>query len=165
MTPEEELFKKFFNAEKVVVASMELSQLRAYREELSEIAFQAKARLVAVDEEVRTRTAKSKNKEWLTSVTSDQAASDAINAVETRKKRMSKMDKLRDQLSKAGLDDKTVKEMIKNLEQNATDKNLNTITFTKKTEEVSAISLEPKKVEENKEFDVDSLFGNNNEEE
>jgi hypothetical protein len=142
MTPQEELFAKFYNHEKVLVKDMDHIQLREHREELQKIAFEAKARLVAADDETRERKAKTANKEW--PVTDTQApydVSQAINVVKTRAARMSKMDKLRKQLQDAHIDEATINEMIGNLEVKATDGKLKTVTFNKPTTEVSAVQV------------------------
>jgi hypothetical protein len=142
MTPQEELFAKLYNHEKVLVKDMDVIQIRDHREELQQIAFEAKARLSAADDELRERKAKTNNKEWLVTETEpNQTVTDAINAVKRRAVRMSKMDKTREQLKKAGLDDNLIKEMIGNLEKKATDKNLKLITFTKPTTEMSAVQV------------------------
>jgi len=161
MTPQEELFQKFYNHEKILVKDMDIVTLREHREDLSKIAFEAKARLVATDDDLRERTAKNKtSKEWLTSVTSDQVSSDAINAVETRKKRMSKMDKMRSQLLAAGIDSDTVDEMVKNLEKKATEKDVKTVTFSKPSTEMTAVQVKINKPEssESVPFNPASLF-------
>jgi hypothetical protein len=143
MTPQEELFAKFYNSERILVKDMDISQLREHRDELSRIAFEAKARLVASDDETRERKAKStKVSDWTLSQTDNQVTSDAINVVKVRKERMSKMDTMRAQLLKAGIDETTVNEMIKNLERTATTKNLKTITFNKPATEISAVRVE-----------------------
>jgi SOS response regulatory protein OraA/RecX len=160
MTPQEELFQTLYNHEKLLVKDMEIIKLREHREELSKIAFEAKARLVAADDEMRERTAKTKNKDWLTSVNTDQATSDAINVIETRKKRMSKMDKLRADLKKSGIDDATINDMIRGLEAKATESTLKQVTFKKvvQHEEIGIVEIKP--VEEKKPFDATSLkFG------
>ena len=142
MTPQEELFAKFYNHEKVLVKDMDVLQLREHREELQKIAFEAKARLVAADDEARERKAKTTNKEWLvTDTRPDINVSDAINVVKQRAARMSKMDKLTDQLRKAGIDDATIKEMVGNLEKKATDNKLKTVTFNKPSTEVTAVQV------------------------
>lgn len=127
---------------------MDIIQLREHRAELSKVAFEAKARLVAADDETRSRTAKTKSKDWLTTIEGDQVSSDAINVIETRKKRMSKMDRLRAQLVAAKIDEATINEMIGNLEKTATADNLRTVTFkvekTKTSEEIEAIQVEEK---------------------
>ena len=162
MTPQEELFSKFYNHEKILVKDMDVVQLREHREELSKIAFEAKARLVASDDEGRERKAKNGNKEWLVTTTESDVSSDAINAVKVRAARMSKMDKLREQLLAAGIDGDTVKEMIANLERKATDKTAKAITFrSDKAKVITQKNVKLISVEEPKEpFNPTSLkFG------
>lgn len=142
MTPQEELFAKFYNHEKLLVKDMDHIQLREHREQLQTIAFEAKARLVAADDETRERKAKTSNKEWL--VTDTQQPYDvsaAINVVKTRAARMSKMDKLRKQLQDAHIDESTINEMISGLEKKATDGKLKTVTFSKPSVEVGAVQV------------------------
>lgn len=159
MTEQEKLFQDFYNHEKLLVKDMDIHKLREHREELSKIAFEAKARLVAADDETRERTAKTKGKEWLTSVQGDQVSSDAINVIETRKKRMSKMDKLRADLQKIeGMTEETINEMIRGMEKKATESNLKTVTFKKTTEEIGVVQVEVKPKESNP-FDPTALFG------
>ena len=155
MTPQEELFAKFYNHEKILVKDMDKIQLQEHREELQKIAFEAKARLVAADDESRERKAKSsvKEKDWTTTDSRQPYdVSSAINVVKTRAARMSKMDKMRKQLTDSGIDEVTVNEMIKAMEKRATDSTLKTITFSKQTTEISAIQVKPvEKPEEPKE--------------
>lgn len=129
MTPQEELFSKFYNQEKILVKDMDRDQLRTHRDELSIIAFEAKARLGAIDDEARERNKSVKNKDWLITTDTTDLSRDAINAPKIRQARMSKMDKLRDQLLAAGLDEDTVKQMMRDLETKATEKDANAITF------------------------------------
>lgn len=146
MTPQEELYAKFYNRGKLLVKDMDLTQLREHRENLSQIAFEAKATLAAADDELRERKAKTSKKEWtLTPSGPDQVTSDAINAVTVRKARMSKMDRLKDQLVKAGIDEETIKEMVGNLERRATEKDLKTVTFNKPTVETAAVQVQANK--------------------
>jgi len=162
MTEQEELFAKFYNHEKILVKDMDHITLVTHREELQKIAFEAKARLVAADDEARERKAKTSNKEWLVTDTNpDVKVSDAINVVKTRAARMSRMDKLRKQLEDSGFDDSIINEMVRNLESKATDGKLKTITFNKPTTEVSAVQVTEKKpVVESTPFDPSSLtFG------
>jgi hypothetical protein len=162
MTEQEQLFAKFYNHEKVLVKDMDHIQLKDHREELQKIAFEAKARLVAADDEARERKAKTSNKEWLVTDTQpDVNVSDAINVVKVRQARMSKMDKLRKQLQDAGIDSATINEMVRNLESKATDNKLKTVTFNVPSTEVSAVQVkESKPVAETKPFDPSSLtFG------
>jgi len=163
MTPQEELYAKFYNKGKILVKDMDTTQLREHRDELSQIAFEAKATLAAADDELRERKAKVVNKEWTVTPTGpDQVTSDAINAVKIRKERMTKMDRLQTQLRSAGIDEDIIKEMVSNLERKATEKNLKTVTFNKPVFEPTAVVVQ--KVKENGEvkqpFNPSSLFGN-----
>ena len=158
LTPQEELFAKFYNHEKVLVKDMDHIQLKEHREQLQTIAFEAKARLVAADDESRERKAKTTNKDWLsTDTTQPYDVSQSINIVKTRQARMTKMDKLRDQLQKAGIDEATIKEMVGNLEKKATDTKLKTVTFNKPTTETSAVQVKVAKVVDSKPFDLSTL--------
>ena len=142
MTSQEEHFAKLYNHEKVLVKDMDHIKLTEHRGELQDICFEAKARLVAADDEMRERKAKTSNKEWLvTDTTQPYDVSASINIVKTRQARMSKMDKLRDQLVKAGIDEDTIRQMVGNLEKKATDSKLKTVTFNKPTTEVSAVQV------------------------
>ena len=129
MNDSEELFSKFYNHQRVLICDMDMDSLREHRDELSKIAFEAKARLRAAEDEVRERAAKSGKKEWLVNTDTNQSTSDAIRDIKVRKDRMSKIDKIRQQLLSAGIDDATVKEMVTNMERKATEKNLKLITF------------------------------------
>lgn len=103
MTPQEELFSQLFNHEKVLVKDMDILQLRAHRESLAKIAFEARARLTAVDDEENGRRKKSsegngKPTGFSRNLNTDEATTDAINTVKDRQKRLTKADKI-----KAGL--------------------------------------------------------------
>lgn len=153
MTKEEELFHNYYARGKVLVKDMDDTSLREHREQLRLIATEAKAQLLAADDEIRERSAKKslKDKEWLATVDTSQSVSDAINVVEKRKARMSKMDKLRQQLIDAGLDDDTVKATIAGLERRATDTSLKAVTFKQKAEAekkaATATSVQPQPVD------------------
>jgi len=159
MTDEEKKYAEFYNHEKVSVKSMDDIELQKHREKLQDIAWEAKARLVAVDDEKRERRAKTTNKEWLvTDNRPDVKVSDAINVVEQRRARMSKMDKIRADLLKSGIDTDTVNEMIRNLEAKATNNKLKTITFKTPTTETNVVQVKTeKKVEDSKPFNPASL--------
>ena len=104
MTPQEELFSQLFNHEKLLVKDMEILELRAHREELSKIAFEARARLTAVDDEERGR--KKKNGEvrgFERSLNTDETSTNAINTIKDRQKRMSKVEKIQAGLEKLGI--------------------------------------------------------------
>lgn len=132
MNDAEELFKNFYNAQRILIKDMTLSELNQLRAELSKVAYEAKARLTATDDDLRERKAKDKKSPWLVSTDDNVNVSDAINTVKTRQSRMSKMDKMREQLMKT-LDDKDlVDEMIRNLEKRATENNLKSATFDSK---------------------------------
>lgn len=107
MTPQEELFRELFNHEKVLVKNMEILELRAHREELAKIAFEARARLTATDDEEKSRRKKSEDGKptgFTRSVNVDEASTDAINKIKERQKKLSKADKIRDGLLKLGID-------------------------------------------------------------
>lgn len=142
MNPQEELFAKFYNIEKVLVKDMDQNTLREHREELQQIAFEAKARLVAADDENRERKAKTNNKEWL--VTDDKQPYDvsaAINVVKVRQARMSKADKMIADLRKINMDEDTIKEMVSNITKKATDSKLKTVTFNVPSTEMKAVQV------------------------
>ncbi len=163
VTPQEELFAKFYNQEVMLVKDMDIIALRTHRDELAAIAFEAKARLVATDDEARTRNAKSKtNKEWLVTADESQVNSDTVNAVKVRQARMTKMDKIKSQLLAAGIDDETVKEMVKNLERKATEKDMKAIVFNKPTTEQAVVMVKvskPSDGEVKEPFNPSALFG------
>lgn len=113
MTPQEELFKQFFQNEKQAVASMSLLELRAHREELARIAFEARARLTAADDEIKEKAKSAKGITGFSgSIEPDQVSTDAINAIKSRAKKMSKEEKLKLQLEKLGLSTKDASELI-----------------------------------------------------
>jgi hypothetical protein len=160
MTPNEELFATYYNRGKILVKDMDDTSLREHREQLRQIATEAKAQLLASDDEIRERQAKKGPKEWLVTTDTSQSVSDAINVVEKRRARMTKMDKLKQQLIDIGMDDATIKETIGNLERRATDKSLKTVTFKKKTEEDSVVQVKTKPDSNGEPFDPTKLvFG------
>ncbi len=159
MNPQEELFAKFYNIEKVLVRDMDANTLREHREELQQIAFEAKARLVAADEESKERKAKTSNKEWLvTDARPDFDVSAAINVVKVRQARMSKADKMIADLRKINMDEDTIKEMVGNIVKKASDPKLKTITFNVPSVEMKAVQVNPNKPNGSAEpFDPSSL--------
>lgn len=165
MTESEKLFAKYYNQGKLLVSEMDDTSLREHREQLQQIATEARAKLMAADDEIRERTAKKrvKDKEWLVSVDHSQPTSDAINAVKQRAARMSKLDKMRMQLQNAGIDEETIKEMMANLERKATEKQVKTITFQRPATETAAIQIpvtttEPESLNgEKKPFDASGI--------
>ena len=114
MTPEEELFASFFNSEKAFVKDMTILELRAHREDMRKIAFEARARLTAIDDEDRGRKAKrGEVTGFKQNLQSDDVSSEAIGRVKERTKRMSKEEKLIENMMKLpGMDRKTAEMMI-----------------------------------------------------
>jgi len=113
MTPQEELFSEFFNSEKTLVKDMTILELRAHREELAKIAFEARARLTAVDDEEKGR--KKKKGEvtgFSTSLQTDELTTNAINNIEARKKKLSKDEKLIAGMAKLGIDAKAAQSIM-----------------------------------------------------
>src|SRR5262245_22965059 len=147
MTENEELYAQFFQKGRAMVKDMDLTGMREHREQLQRIIFEGKAVLAGVDESIREKKAEGgpKVKEWTVSPTTDVCTFDASNAVKIRKDRMSKMDRLQEQLRKAGIDEETVKEMVKNMERKATENQLKTVTFNKPTTEIAAVVVKTDK--------------------
>lgn len=101
-----ELHSRFFNQERLLIRDMDDASMNQRREELRKIAYEAKARLNAIDQEDRERNAKrsAKQKEWLmNSSPGDPNISDAINIVKERKARQSKGDKMLATLTALGV--------------------------------------------------------------
>jgi len=98
MTPQEELFAQLFNHEKSLVKDMDTLSLRAHREELSKIAFEARARLTAVDDEEQGRKRKSAKANgpagFERNLNIDEATTEAINTIKERQKRLTGKEKM-----------------------------------------------------------------------
>lgn len=106
MTPQEELFSQLFNHEKSLVKDMDTLTLRAHREQLSKIAFEARARLTAVDDEDNGRKKKANGDKptgFSRSVNSDETTTAAINTVKERQKRMTAAERVQASLIKLGI--------------------------------------------------------------
>ena len=107
MTPQEELFSKLFNHEKLLVKDMDILTLRAHREELAQIAFEARARLTAVDDEDSSRKKVKKGDKptgFERSLNVDETTTNAINTLKIKKEKLSKAEKIREGLLKLGID-------------------------------------------------------------
>lgn len=157
MTPQEELYSKFYNHEKILVKDMNDVQLREHYEELQKIAYEAKARQISAGDEIRERGAKNKaGKEWLVTTDTSVDHKEAINTVKVRAARLTKMDKLRTQLLSAGIDEDTVKEMVKNLEGKVKESQVKSITFN--SSKPKTVTPKPKAIE-SKPVDWNSIFG------
>ena len=106
LTPQEELFSQLFNHEKILVRDMDTLNLRAHREELKKIAFEARARLTAVDDEENDRKKKSEPKGpqgFERSLNIDETSTDAINTIKERQKKLTKQEKIQAGLEKLGI--------------------------------------------------------------
>ena len=142
MTKEEQQFADWFRHEKILICDMSDAELRERHELVKVTANEARAYQSADEDEIRERRAKNGKKEWLVTDNSI-SSSDAINAPKLRQTRMSKMDKLQQQLLAAGIDEDTVKQMVADMSKRATDKQVKTITFKKPgREEIGAVSIE-----------------------
>lgn len=115
MTPQEELFAKLFNGKKILVRDMDVLSLRAHREELALTIFKAKAEITAVDDEIKQKTRKGeKSSGFQTSLTVDEASTDAINTIKERQKKLTKMEKVMEGLIAMGIDPKDAQSMTSN---------------------------------------------------
>lgn len=116
MTPQEELFAGFFRDEKVLVKDMGILELRAHREELAKIAFEARARLTAVDDEERDRKAKArkdgKPTGFSTSLQTDELTTNAINKIKERQRKLTKQEKLLEGMKKLGIDSRDAEKIM-----------------------------------------------------
>jgi len=114
MSPKEKLFAKFFSEEKTLISSMDDMMLRAHIEELQNIAFEARARLTASDDEARERTAKKKSSVRATVENDDKDfTSAAINNLNERSKKMSKVEKEIERLVTLGIAREDAENMYK----------------------------------------------------
>lgn len=104
MTEQEELFKRLFNHEQSLVKDMDTLALRAHIEELSKIAFEARARFTAADDEERERRkeAKSNGKTngFQRSLNTDETTTNAINAIKERQTKLTKKERVQEGLKK-----------------------------------------------------------------
>jgi hypothetical protein len=123
VTPQEELFAELFNHEKSLVKDMDVLTLRAHREELSKIAFEARARLTAVDDEEndRKKLARPKGAQGFErSINTDETTTNAISVIQARQTKLSKKEQVLAGLKKlyamTGSDDamKLAEEAMKN---------------------------------------------------
>lgn len=107
VTPQEQLFSELFNHEKSLVKDMDMLSLRAHREELAKIAFEARARLTAADDEENDRKKKhnseSKPSGFARNLNTDEATTNAINTIKERQKRLTKAEKIQASLEKLGI--------------------------------------------------------------
>jgi len=152
MTDREDKFAKFFQHELSLIADMPIGKLNEHRAELEEILFEAKARLTAIDEKHRTEKAKlsTSQRDWLTTRDNSEVTKDAINVVQMRKSRMSKADKLREQLKAAGFEEEDIKTTISAVENRVTNKGMRAITFQSNKPKPVVEQLKPANPDGNK---------------
>ena len=153
-----ELHSKFFNHEITLIKDMDNSQLRERRLEMQRIAFEARARLTAMDSEEKDRNSKGKrNAEWLINTGNDPNVTDAIAVVKERKARMTKIEKLHQQMKSLGIDN--ADELIRNVERTASNDQVKSISTqtTKKDIPIPEIKLKESKPINLDE--LDNLFG------
>jgi hypothetical protein len=104
MTEREQLFARFFTEETKLVSEMSIEEIGRRIEDLELIAFEARAKVQAADKIKKERVAKLSESEREKLISSPElAVSDAISAIDKRKKRLSAADKLLDNLLKLGL--------------------------------------------------------------
>jgi hypothetical protein len=118
-----DLFIKIFAQEKTLVKDMDSVTLRNRKLEIRQIITEAKVRSAAIDDEERERAAKlsQEQRSWLvTDKSTDPNVTDAIDAVNKRKQRQSKADKLAASLSNLFGDDSTVSELMAKVERKQT---------------------------------------------
>lgn len=137
-------FIEFYAERKPQVAELSDADLQQTIEQLEELCLEAKANLRAAHDERAERRAKASNSQrsWLVSdKIPDQTVSDAISAVKVRKERMSKGDKLIEQLKAAGLDTEFIQSAERKL-KTVPDSKLNKATFKKLPDVPSADELD-----------------------
>jgi hypothetical protein len=113
VTPNEELFAKFYSEEMLLVQGMNDADLDEHIHELESIAREAKSRITAATENKRTRAAKSGNKSWkVEPLGPDPTVTDSLNKVKQRSQRMSKLDKMRDSMAALGIPQSELDQML-----------------------------------------------------
>lgn len=113
MTPNEELYREFFNA---VMANPEVHaktdlELRAEREQLIIVITKGRAEVDARDKILRERKPKGVQG-FAASINADETSTNAINTIKERQKRMSKEDKVREGMKKAGISAADIEKMM-----------------------------------------------------
>lgn len=116
MTPQEELHAKLFNSEVELVKDMDLLTLRAHREELAKIAFEARARLGADDEVIKSKEKKDKGDKprgFSRNLQMDDISSNAINNITERQRKLSKDEKMIERMrTKLGISEEYIQSTI-----------------------------------------------------
>jgi hypothetical protein len=112
----EELHAQFFAKARILVKDMTDNEIRAWQDEMSQIALEARANYSAGDAELRERLAKNPDrKSWLVSPdSSDPNVSSAISVVKKRDK-TNKADKLKATMLALGMDADEVNKLMSNV--------------------------------------------------
>lgn len=108
----EKLFAKFFNDEKTFVKDLSDLDLMAHIEGLGKIAFEARAKLTAANDEKETRKSGRKSKGFVANVQTDDITSEAMATVRKRGEKLSKHEKLIEGMMKLpGMDRATAEKL------------------------------------------------------
>ncbi len=103
MTPQEKLYATLFYHETILVKDMDTLTLRAHIEELSKIAFEARARHGAADAEDKKRKKSVGPTGFERSLNIDETTLDIINTIKDRQKKLTKQEKIQAGLEKLGI--------------------------------------------------------------
>lgn len=130
MTDREELYKKIFAEKRIIAMQLTPIQRKEHREQLSLIAFEAKVAINAYDDADREERARvnGESRNWLISADYSPDVEASIAAVKQRKERMSKADKLLQQLKSLGIEG--AEDMIATIEAKATESGIAAIKST-----------------------------------
>lgn len=135
-----ELHTKFFMEERILIKDMDSVQIRERRAKFELIALEARSRITAEDAEERERNSKltKEQRDWLISNPGiDPNVSDRL--IKEKKQRQSKADKLLESMKKLGI--ANADELMKEVHRKATDKQVNSISFTPTEKPVTTSAL------------------------
>lgn len=164
MTVNEEKYADFYNKELLsgTLDTMSDEEMRIYREQLEDIALEAKARVNAVNSKIREKEAKLRvsQKEWLETRQPSQGETDAINSVKIRKDRMTKLDKQRENLENLGMDKSVIDEIMRTFQSKVTENGVKSIKDKPESKPDIKPKTETAKVETKpaEPFNPDDLF-------
>ena len=114
LTKREKFFIDISSSERTLVSSMDDIALRAHIEELQEIAKEVKVRLIISDDEARDRSAKKKQKKgFIVNLEADEFTSNAINNINERQRKMTKVEKEIERLVGLGIAREDAENMYK----------------------------------------------------
>lgn len=154
-----DLFVKFYNPAKISVSTLTDEKLAEHISQLEDILIEAKANLSAATDERRERVSKSRNKQFTISsdLNSSNAVTDAIEAVKTRQKRMSKLDKIKQQLEDIGIDQEEIERTVRRIQTKATEKQVEKVNFEAKPKKTTEVEFKSNPEEPKKPLDFGSL--------